>query len=100
MYPLHKHGKRAMKIVTKLLLRYLIPIFIGCHNEIAEGVKKSDLSKDVEFVTDFGSIVLRLSNGTPKHGNNFIKLVNQKFYDGIASLTFANPNALRLILYL
>ena len=89
MYPLHKHGKRAMKIVTKLLLRYLIPIFIGCHNEIAEGVKKSDLSKDVEFATDFGSIVLR-----------FIKLVNQKFYDGIASLTFANPNALRLILYL
>jgi len=45
---------------------------------------KSDLSKDVEMVTDLGTIILRLSDETPIHRNNFIKLVNQKYYDSIA----------------
>ena len=47
---------------------------------------KSDLSKDVEMVTDLGSIIIRLSDETPIHRTNFIKLVNQKFYDSIAFL--------------
>lgn len=59
-------------------------ISLGCNNRVYEDVKKSDLSKDVEMITDFGTIILRLSDETPKHRNNFIKLVNQKFYNGIA----------------
>jgi len=47
---------------------------------------KSDLSKDVEMVTDLGSIIIRLSDETPIYRTNFIKLVNQKFYDSIAFL--------------
>ena len=73
-----------MKVFTKCLIGFLILFVLGCDKEIEEGVKQSDLSKDVEMITDLGTIILRLSDETPKHRNNFIKLVNQKFYDGIA----------------
>jgi hypothetical protein len=54
-----------------------------CNKRVYEGVKKSDLSKDVND-NRLWYYYLRLSDETPKHRNNFIKLVNQKFYDGIA----------------
>ena len=73
-----------MKKVIPIFLIYLSFFVIGCDQEVEEGVMKSDLSKDVEMVTDHGSIVLRLSDKTPIHRNNFIKLVNQQFYDSIA----------------
>lgn len=73
-----------MKIIIKLFFVYLLLISIGCDKKVDEDVKKSDLSKDVEMVTDCGTIIFRLSDDTPKHRNNFIKLVNQKFYDGIS----------------
>ena len=62
---------------------FLLTLLLACDKEIEEGVLKSDHSKDVEMVTDFGTIILRLSNETPIHRNNFIKLVNQKFYDSL-----------------
>ncbi len=62
---------------------FLLTLLLACDKEIEEGVLKSDLSKDVEMVTDFGTIILRLSDETPIHRNNFIKLVNQKFYDSL-----------------
>ncbi|HSH19050.1 MAG TPA: peptidylprolyl isomerase [Draconibacterium sp.] len=37
----------------------------------------------MEFSTEFGNIIVRLSDETPKHRNNFIKLVNQHFYDSL-----------------
>ena len=46
-------------------------------------VKKGDLNKDIELVTSKGTMVIRLSDSTPKHRDNFIKLVNQRFYDGL-----------------
>ncbi|WP_207512151.1 peptidylprolyl isomerase [Longitalea luteola] len=46
-------------------------------------LKKSDLNKDVELVTSKGTMVIRLSDSTPRHRDNFIKLVNQHFYDGL-----------------
>src|SRR6188474_44989 len=46
-------------------------------------VKKGDLNKDVELVTSKGTMIIRLSDSTPKHRDNFIKLVNQHYYDGL-----------------
>lgn len=60
-----------------------IIILSACNPMIEMGVYKDDLQKDVEFVTDYGTIIFRLSDETPLHRNNFIKLVNQKFYDGL-----------------
>ena len=37
----------------------------------------------VKITTDMGEIVLRLSNRTPLHRDNFIKLVNEHFYDSL-----------------
>jgi cyclophilin family peptidyl-prolyl cis-trans isomerase len=51
--------------------------------EVEEGVSKQELVKDVELVTDYGTIVFRLSDETPLHRNNFIRLVNQGFYDSL-----------------
>jgi peptidylprolyl isomerase len=36
----------------------------------------------VKITTDYGDIVVRLSDATPKHRDNFMKLVKNKFYDG------------------
>ena len=69
--------------MKQILLLFVIVLF-ACDSEIADGVKKSDLKKDIELVTDYGSIIMRLSDDTPKHRNNFIKLVNQKFHDSLS----------------
>ena len=37
----------------------------------------------VQFETTLGTFTIALYNETPKHRDNFIKLVNDKFYDGI-----------------
>jgi cyclophilin family peptidyl-prolyl cis-trans isomerase len=74
-----------MRTVTAIITGCLLFVFSfsACDQEIEKGVMKSDLSKDVELVTDYGTIILRLSDETPIHRNNFIKLVNQKSYDSI-----------------
>jgi peptidyl-prolyl cis-trans isomerase B (cyclophilin B) len=53
------------------------------------GVKKppstlaTDTSKRVKITTSFGEIVIRLSDKTPLHRDNFIKLVKERFYDSL-----------------
>lgn len=44
-----------------------------------------DAPKDclVEIQTDYGNMVVKLSNATPKHRDNFIKLAEDGFYDGL-----------------
>jgi peptidyl-prolyl cis-trans isomerase B (cyclophilin B) len=46
-------------------------------------IHKRDRKKDIEMITDSGKIILRLSDSTPLHRDNFIKLVKQHYYDGI-----------------
>lgn len=73
-----------MIIRTSFLLILVLLIFASCDSEVAPGVMKSDLSKDIVLTTELGEVIFRLSDETPKHRNNFIKLVNQGFYDSIA----------------
>src|SRR5580765_5479476 len=37
----------------------------------------------VEIKTDYGTMVVKLSDSTPLHRDNFIKLVKQGFYDSL-----------------
>ncbi len=46
-------------------------------------VKKKDRKKDVLLQTSMGDIVIRLSDSTPLHRDNFLKLVKVHYYDGI-----------------
>jgi cyclophilin family peptidyl-prolyl cis-trans isomerase len=39
--------------------------------------------RKVEIQTQFGNMVVELYNETPKHRDNFIKLVSQKYYDDV-----------------
>lgn len=39
--------------------------------------------KLVEITTDYGIMIARLYDNTPKHRDNFLKLVNEKFYDSL-----------------
>ncbi|RYF94176.1 MAG: peptidylprolyl isomerase [Chitinophagaceae bacterium] len=51
---------------------------------MVSGIRRNDLKKDVEIVTDRGTMVARLSDSTPLHRDNFLRLVKTHFYDGIS----------------
>ncbi len=55
----------------------------ACFAQKDSTVRKKDRKRDIELITDKGSIVLRLSDSTALHRDNFIKLVKKGFYDGI-----------------
>lgn len=69
--------------VCFLLFVVFFIMLSSCNPWIAEGVRKRDLKRDVELTTDQGAIVFRLYDNTPRHRNNFLKLVNQSFYDSL-----------------
>jgi peptidyl-prolyl cis-trans isomerase B (cyclophilin B) len=46
-------------------------------------VKKKDRKKDVLLQTNMGDIAIRLSDSTPLHRDNFLKLVKEGFYDSV-----------------
>lgn len=46
-------------------------------------VKRKDRKKDVLLQTNNGDILIRLSDSTPLHRDNFLKLVKQGFYDSV-----------------
>lgn len=47
-------------------------------------ISKKDRKKDIEMVTTEGSIILRLSDSTPIHRDNFLKLIKSGFYNGVS----------------
>ncbi len=52
-------------------------------NTNAKTVNATDTLTQVELKTSLGDIVVALYNETPKHRDNFIKLVNDGYYDGV-----------------
>jgi len=46
-------------------------------------LKKKDRKRDVELITSEGTIVIRLSDSTPLHRDNFLRLVKSGYYDSI-----------------
>lgn len=42
-----------------------------------------EIEHEVEITTDFGVMVVKLYNQTPQHRDNFLKLVNMKYYDSL-----------------
>lgn len=60
-----------MRLILLLLFVFLIALNADARN------------RKVKIVTSKGTIVVKLSDKTPKHRDNFIKLVKQKYYNGI-----------------
>jgi cyclophilin family peptidyl-prolyl cis-trans isomerase len=46
-------------------------------------LRKKDRKRDVLLQTTYGDIVVRLSDSTPLHRDNFLKLVKKGFYDSL-----------------
>jgi cyclophilin family peptidyl-prolyl cis-trans isomerase len=70
-----------MKLWIVLLLNCLIVFNASSQQDTI--IRKKDRKKDVLIQTSMGNIVIRLSDSTPLHRDNFLKLVKKKFYDSI-----------------
>ncbi len=46
-------------------------------------IKKKDRKRDVLLQTNMGDMLIRLSDSTPLHRDNFLKLVKQKYFDSL-----------------
>jgi peptidyl-prolyl cis-trans isomerase B (cyclophilin B) len=71
--------------MIKTLLRagLLLILLPACNPRLSNGLRKKDLQKDVEIITTKGILVVRLSDSTPQHRDNFLKLVKNGFYDSL-----------------
>src|SRR5690606_32441041 len=70
-----------MKKIFVLLLSLLLLQDSEAQKEIK--IKKKDRKKDILMQTSMGDMLIRLSDSTPLHRDNFIKLVKQGYYDSI-----------------
>ena len=64
-----------------LLLNCLIVISLAAQKDST--IKKKDRKRDVLMQTTMGDMVIRLSDSTPLHRDNFLKLVKVDYYDSI-----------------
>jgi cyclophilin family peptidyl-prolyl cis-trans isomerase len=66
-----------------LLAGSILALSFSCNPRLANGLRKKDLHKDVEMTTSKGVILLRLSDSTPLHRDNFLLLVKKGYYDSV-----------------
>lgn len=71
-----------MKKISFLSFFLFAALSVGSQN-IDLQKENSNMSTFVELQTSYGKIVLLLYDDTPLHHDNFIKLVNDKVYDGL-----------------
>lgn len=76
-----------MNIMKKLFLSFAAALCVlSCKNN---NKNEEDMALDpmdgpvVEMKTNMGTMKIKLYNATPKHRDNFVKLVKEGFYDGV-----------------
>ena len=72
---------KAKKSVTKGSTRALVTKTASSYSEPWKSLPTKE--RLVEITTDYGVMIARLYDSTPLHRDNFIKLVEQKFYDSL-----------------
>ena len=73
-----------MKWVLRTLCLFILALVVlNCKTEKQNVFTKEDVRQAVEILTNYGTIVIELYNETPKHRDNFIRLVGEKAYDSI-----------------
>lgn len=70
-----------MKKIFIFFIGFLLAQISVAQKEVV--VKKKDRKRDVLLQTSMGEMTIRLSDSTPLHRDNFIKLVKQGFYDSL-----------------
>jgi len=71
----------SMRKIFVFLIGILLAQISIAQKEVV--VKKKDRKKDVLLQTSMGDITIRLSDSTPLHRDNFLKLVKQGYYDSV-----------------
>ncbi|MBI5859083.1 MAG: peptidylprolyl isomerase [Sphingobacteriales bacterium] len=66
-----------------LLSNFFLTLIFQAISQKDSTLKKKDRKKDVLLQTGMGDIVIRLSDSTPLHRDNFLKLVKVGFYDSV-----------------
>jgi peptidyl-prolyl cis-trans isomerase B (cyclophilin B) len=69
-------------------MKTVLLLLVTCFSLLASSqqhikVKKKDRKKDIELVTTEGAVVLRLSDSTPEHRDNFLRLVKSHYLDSV-----------------
>ena len=72
---------RHLRLISCVLTLSVFVNIVYAQSEIK--LKKKDRKRDVEFFTTDGTIILRLSDSTPLHRDNFLRLVKSHFYDSL-----------------
>ena len=69
--------RKILILVTGLLISGF------CFGQKDSTIKKKDRKRDVQIQTTMGDIIIRLSDSTPLHRDNFLKLVKVGYYDSL-----------------
>ncbi len=71
------------KYLKYFLLIGLIFFSIDAGAQSQTKLKKKDRKRDIEMITTDGTIILRLSDSTPLHRDNFLRLVKSRYFDSL-----------------
>ena len=81
---------KNMKRIVLILAAAMAIASCACRNESEQAAEtQTEMEKtliaepEFEMVTSHGTMKLKLYSMTPKHRDNFVKLVNEKYYDGM-----------------
>jgi peptidyl-prolyl cis-trans isomerase B (cyclophilin B) len=66
-----------------LLTGVWLVLLFSCNPMLSNGLRRNDLHQDVEVTTTKGIVLIRLSDSTPLHRDNFLRLVKKGFYDSL-----------------
>ena len=79
-----------MKRIVLILAAAMAIASCACRNESEQAAEtQTEMEKtliaepEFEMVTTHGTMKIKLYSMTPKHRDNFVKLVNEKYYDGM-----------------
>lgn len=80
------HKSRTMSFSSSgfLYLSFLVSFLFGTKTLLEEqSALIADNPVEVEMITNYGTIIFRLSDETPLHRDNFVNLVESKIYDSL-----------------
>lgn len=70
---------KTMKISKLIIIAVIVlTVFSQCKSQ-----KKNNKETIVEIETTMGNLKVKLYDETPEHKNNFLKLIDEKFYEGV-----------------
>jgi peptidyl-prolyl cis-trans isomerase B (cyclophilin B) len=70
-------------MIRTLLAGSALLLLVSCSPKLSNGLRKKDRKKDIAIETTRGTIVIRLSDSTPLHRDNFLLLVKKGYYDSL-----------------